>query len=76
MLNHVNSEDLNHGDPTAKSSINKLKTADAVVDILPWLAAGFRFDRVQPNSKIPEQSFTTIYPGSFARTSSPASSSA
>jgi hypothetical protein len=65
MLNHVNSDDpYLDGDPNSlKSSINKLKYGiDAVVDILPWLGAGFRVDRVQPNSKIPEQSFSTIYP--------------
>jgi hypothetical protein len=65
MLNHVNSDDpwLDADPMSLKSSINKVKYGvDAVVDILPWLGAGFRFDRVQPNSKIPEQSFTTIYP--------------
>src|ERR1051325_10929206 len=68
MLNHVSSEDpsLANADPNStarSSSINKVKYgADVVVDILPWRGAGFRFDRVQPNSKTPEQSFSTIYP--------------
>jgi hypothetical protein len=71
MYNHVHSEDPNlDGDPSSPtSSINKVKWgADAVVDILPWFGAAFRFDRVQPNSKIPEQSFSTIYPRLLFRT--------
>jgi len=29
---------------------------------LPWLSAGLRADRLQPHSKIPEQSFTVVSP--------------
>ncbi len=72
MLNHVKSDDPNlDGDPsTPKSSINKVKYGvDGVADILPWLGAAIRFDRVQPNSAIPERSFSTIYPRVLFRTS-------
>lgn len=71
MYNHVFSQDPNlDADPkSATSSINKVKWGmDGVVDILPWFGAAFRFDRVQPNSKIPEQSFSTIYPRLLFRT--------
>jgi hypothetical protein len=71
MYNHVFSQDPNlDGDPKSPtSSINKVKWGvDGVVDILPWFGAAFRFDRVQPNSKIPEQSFSTIYPRLLFRT--------
>jgi hypothetical protein len=71
MLNHVKSDDpdLDLDTTSNKSSITKLKYGfDLVADILPWLGAGFRYDRAQPNSEIPEQSFSTIYPRVLFRT--------
>ena len=45
------------------NGIHKLKFgADLSTSILPWLSAGLRFDRLQPNSKIPEQSFAILSP--------------
>ncbi|MEO8900806.1 MAG: hypothetical protein ABI488_04100 [Polyangiaceae bacterium] len=43
--------------------IHKLKFgADLAYSILPWLTAAVRFDRLQPNNKIPEQSFGILSP--------------
>ena len=36
--------------------------ADLVYDALPWLGVGTKFDRVQPNNKLPEQSFGILSP--------------
>ncbi|HEY0464450.1 MAG TPA: hypothetical protein VGC79_09590 [Polyangiaceae bacterium] len=45
------------------NGIHKLKFgADLAYSILPWLSAGLRFDRLQPNSKVPEQSFAILSP--------------
>jgi len=45
------------------NGIHKLKFgADLSGSILPWLSAGLRFDRLQPNSKVPEQSFAILSP--------------
>ena len=45
------------------NGITKLKFgADLSGSILPWLSAGLRFDRLQPNSKVPEQSFAILSP--------------
>jgi len=42
---------------------HKLKFgADVAYSILPWLTAAVRFDRLQPNSKVPEQSFAILSP--------------
>lgn len=58
MLNLVRSDD----DPQL-ANISKLKYGgDVVYSPLPWLGAGFRMDRVQPRSDIPEQSFTSFSP--------------
>ena len=47
----------------ANDGIHKLKFgADLSASILPWLSAGLRFDRLQPNSKVPEQSFAILSP--------------
>ncbi|MET0792053.1 MAG: hypothetical protein ABW061_11080 [Polyangiaceae bacterium] len=47
----------------ANDGIHKLKFgADLAYSILPWLTAGVRFDRLQPNSKVPEQSFAILSP--------------
>ena len=43
--------------------IHKLKFgADLAYSIVPWLTAGLRFDRLQPNSRVPEQSFGILSP--------------
>jgi len=43
--------------------IHKLKFgADLAYSIMPWLTAAVRFDRLQPNSRIPEQSFGILSP--------------
>lgn len=58
MLNLVRSDD----DPQLEN-ISKLKYGgDIVYSPLSWLGAGFRLDRVQPRSDIPEQSFTSFSP--------------
>lgn len=58
MLNMIKSKD----DPDL-ANISKLKYgADLVWGPLSWFAAGFRFDRLQPRSDIPEQSFTVLAP--------------
>ncbi len=36
--------------------------ADVTVQVFPWLSPGVRFDRVVPNSHIPEQSFAILSP--------------
>jgi hypothetical protein len=41
---------------------------DALGTPLKWLGLGLRFDRVQPNSKIPEQSFAIVSPRIMFRT--------
>lgn len=58
MLNMVKSKD-----DTALANVSKLKYgADLVWGPLSWFAAGFRFDRLQPRSDVPEQSFTVLAP--------------
>jgi hypothetical protein len=50
-------------DVTANDGIHKLKYgADLAYAALPWLTAAVRFDRLQPNSRIPEQSFGILSP--------------
>jgi len=50
-------------DYAPNDGIHKLKFgADLSYSILPWLSAGLRFDRLQPNSKVPEQSFQILSP--------------
>jgi hypothetical protein len=57
MYNHVKS------DVAANDGIHKLKFgADLAYAALPWLTAAVRFDRLQPNSRIPEQSFGILSP--------------
>ncbi|MES1172803.1 MAG: hypothetical protein ABUL62_00650 [Myxococcales bacterium] len=52
-----------HSDYAPNDGIHKLKFgADVAYSILPWLTAAVRFDRLQPNSKIPEQSFGILSP--------------
>ncbi|MEO7038175.1 MAG: hypothetical protein ABI548_29675 [Polyangiaceae bacterium] len=50
-------------DVAANDGIHKLKYgADLAYAALPWLTAAVRFDRLQPNSRIPEQSFAILSP--------------
>ena len=50
-------------DVAANDGIHKLKYgADLAWSALSWLTAGVRFDRLQPNSRIPEQSFAILSP--------------
>jgi len=57
MYNRVKS------DVTANDGIYKLKYgADLAYAALPWLTAAVRFDRLQPNSRVPEQSFGILSP--------------
>jgi hypothetical protein len=71
MFNNVQSDDpdLDGDDTSSDSSITKVKWGfDLVGDVLPWFGAAFRFDRIQPNSEFPEQSFASIYPRLLFRT--------
>jgi hypothetical protein len=50
-------------DVADNDGIHKLKYgADLAFAALPWLTAAVRFDRLQPNSRIPEQSFGILSP--------------
>ncbi len=50
-------------DYAPNDGIHKLKFgADLAYAALPWLTAAVRFDRLQPNSKVPEQSFAILSP--------------
>jgi hypothetical protein len=64
MLNFVESPD-----PDVDGT-HKLKYgADLFYSALPWLGAALRFDRVQPHSELPEQSFAVMSPRLVFRTS-------
>lgn len=57
MMNWVGSDDAD------ADGVMKLKYGfDVVGAVMPWLSLAARFDRVQPNSKIPEQSFAILSP--------------
>jgi hypothetical protein len=57
MFNFVKSEDPD------VNGITKMKFGtDLTFNALPWLAVAARIDRVQPNSRIPEQSFAILSP--------------
>jgi hypothetical protein len=50
-------------DYAANDGIHKLKFGvDLAYPALPWLTAAVRFDRLQPNSRVPEQSFAILSP--------------
>lgn len=50
-------------DFAANDGIHKLKFgADLSYNALSWLTAAVRFDRLQPNSRVPEQSFAIFSP--------------
>jgi hypothetical protein len=66
MFNHVSSDlkyKLTTNGKSVYDGINKLKYGiDLQYAALPWLTFATRFDRVQPNSNIPEQSFSILSP--------------
>ncbi|APR77993.1 Hypothetical protein A7982_03340 [Minicystis rosea] len=63
MFNSVSSDDPD------MDGVKKLKYgADLLGTPLKWLGIGIRYDRVQPNSKIPEQSFGILSPRIVFRT--------
>ncbi len=64
MLNFVGSDvKTKFQDKTVFDGISKLKYgADLQFALLPWMTFATRFDRVQPNSHIPEQSFMILSP--------------
>jgi hypothetical protein len=69
MFNQVESENkCSASDPTCSSAtemdgVKKFKFGtDLEFSALSWFGIGTRFDRVQPNSRIPEQSFSVLSP--------------
>jgi hypothetical protein len=64
MMNWVASED-----PDANGVMKLKYGADLAGAIMPWLTLAMRFDRVQPNSKVPEQSFAILSPRLVFRSS-------
>jgi hypothetical protein len=63
MFNTISSDDMD------MNGVKKLKYGvDALGTPLKWLGVGLRFDRVQPNDRIPEQSFGIISPRLVFRT--------
>jgi hypothetical protein len=57
MMNFVKSQD------PGMDGVRKLKYgADLKFAALPWLAVAMRYDRLQPNHRIPEQSFAILSP--------------
>ncbi len=64
MINQVRSDDEDvDGQTKIKYGVN------AVFSALPWFGVGTRYDRVQPNSDVPEQSFAVVSPRLIFRTS-------
>jgi hypothetical protein len=57
MMNFVNSQD-----PDVDGNRKIKYGADLKFAALPWLAVAMRYDRVQPNHRIPEQSFSILSP--------------
>lgn len=64
MLNQVQSDNrMLYREEPVWSDHRKLKYgADLALQLLPALAVGARYDRVQPNSEIPAQSFSLLSP--------------
>lgn len=63
MVNHVKSPDED------VDGILKVKYgADGLFNALPWFGIGVRYTRVQPNSRVPEQSFSALSPRLVFRT--------
>lgn len=63
MINKISTED-----PDTNGVLKLKYGVDARFDALRWLAVATRYDRVQPNSKIAEQSFSVISPRLLFRT--------
>ncbi len=57
MVNTVSSYD-----PDADGVVKLKYGTDLLLNWLPWLGFGFRYDRLQPNSEIAEQSFSILSP--------------
>ena len=58
MFNYVNSED----DPDLEGMTKLKYGADLLWGPVSWFGVGMRFDRLQPRSNVPEQSFTVLAP--------------
>lgn len=63
MINRVRSDD-----PDANGTLKLKYGVDLIGHLMPWLALAARYDRVQPNSKVPEQSFAILSPRLIFRT--------
>lgn len=63
MINKIRSDD-----PDANGVLKVKYGIDARFDALRWFAIATRYDRVQPNSKVPEQSFSVLSPRLLFRT--------
>ncbi len=62
MYNAVGSDDPD------MDKVNRLKYGtDLTYSALPWLGVAARYDRLQPNSRIPQQSFSIFSPRVFVR---------
>lgn len=64
MLNLIESPD-----PDVDGTYKLKYGADLFYSALPWLGAALRFDRVQPHSELPEQSFAILSPRLVFRSS-------
>jgi hypothetical protein len=63
MVNRVKSDDSD------VDGISKFKYGgDLLFSALPWFGVGARYTRVQPNSRVPEQSFSAVSPRLVFRT--------
>ncbi|MEM7160074.1 MAG: hypothetical protein AAF799_44970 [Myxococcota bacterium] len=63
MVNKIRSDD-----PDANGNLRIKYGTDVVGSLMPWLALAMRYDRVQPNSSVPEQSFAILSPRLVFRT--------
>lgn len=63
MVNKVRGQD-----PDVDGILKAKVGTDLVYSALPWFGIGTRFTRVQPNSRIPEQSFSVLSPRLIFRT--------
>ncbi len=63
MVNRVASDD-----PDIDGLLKFKYGINAIYSALPWFGVGVRYDRVQPNSRIPEQSFAAVSPRLIFRT--------
>lgn len=63
MVNHVQS-----GDEDVNGLLKVKYGGDLLFSALPWFGVGARYTRVQPNSRVPEQSFSAFSPRIVFRT--------